>query len=261
MDELHRYNKERWEELAAANVEYARPLFDLNPESARATVDPYGVMGEVHGKDVLCLASGGGQQSAAFAVLGANVSVLDFSENQLARDRQALAHYGAQARLVQGDMRDLSMFDAASFDLVWHAFSINFVPDSGQVFDQVTRVLRAGGLYRMQWHNPFSIDTDEGDWTGKGYLIKHPYADGEIQFSNPDWVISYDDGTTRSVEGPREFNHTLSTVVNGLIGRGFVLKGLWEEPAPMSNAAPGTWGHLKAYAPLWLTIWARYQPG
>jgi hypothetical protein len=112
----------------------------------------------------------------------------------------------------------------------------------------------------MQWHNPFTIDVDESDWTGKGYLIKHPYADGEIQYSNPNWEFSDVDGTPRSVEGPREFNHTLSTVVNGLIGRGFVLKGIWEEPKPLPDPEPGTWEHLKAYAPLWLTIWAGYQP-
>ncbi len=223
MDEIHRHNKARWEELAAANVEWARPLLDLTPEAARELLDPYGMMGEVRGKDALCLASGGGQQSAAFAVLGANVSVLDFSENQLARDKQALEHYGVQGRLVQGDMRDLSMFDAASFDVVWQPYSINFVPDSGQVFDQVARVLRPGGLYWLLWHNPFTVDMDEVDWTGKGYLLKQRYGDGEIVFSILDWDIADDDGTIRQVEGPREFNHTLGTVVNGLIGRGFVL--------------------------------------
>jgi ubiquinone/menaquinone biosynthesis C-methylase UbiE len=260
MDDLARFNKERWEELSAANVDYARPMLDLDAESARQVVDPFGVMGEVQGKDVLCLASGGGQQSVAFGLLGARVTVLDFSENQLDHDRRALAHYGLLARLVQGDMRDLSVFGTDAFDLVWHAFSINFVPDCRPVFDQVAQVLRPGGLYRMEWHNPFSMDTDESDWTGKGYLIKHHYVDGEIQFSNPNWDFSDVDGTTRSVEGPREFNHTLSTVVNGLIGRGFVLIGLWEELTNDPDAAPGTWEHYKAIVPPWLTIWARYQP-
>ena len=31
MDKLASYNKARWEELAAANVEYSRPLLDLTP--------------------------------------------------------------------------------------------------------------------------------------------------------------------------------------------------------------------------------------
>src|SRR6266508_21871 len=110
MDQIARYNKERWEALAAANIEYSRPALDLTPETARAMLDPYGVMGPAEGKRVLCLASGGGQQSAAFGVLGAQVTVLDLSETQLARDREAAAHYGTQVETIQGDMRDLSLF-------------------------------------------------------------------------------------------------------------------------------------------------------
>ncbi|HLV36092.1 MAG TPA: class I SAM-dependent methyltransferase [Spirillospora sp.] len=261
MDDLARFNKERWEELSAANVDYARPMLDLDAESARQVVDPFSVMGEVQGKDVLCLASGGGQQSVAFGLLGARVTVLDFSENQLERDRQALAHYGLQARLVQGDMRDLSVFGTDAFDLVWHAFSINFVPDCRPVFDQVVKVLRPGGLYRMEWHNPFTMDMDECEWTGAGYPIKHPYVDGAFNATNTYWVIQNEsDETPRRIEGPREFNHRLSTVINGLIGRGFVLMGLWEELTKDPDAEPGTWEHYKAFAPPWLTIWARYQP-
>ncbi len=260
MDDLARYNKERWEELAQANVEYARPLLDLDAEKARAVVDPFGVMGEVRGKDVLCLASGGGQQSAAFGLLGANVTVLDFSETQLDRDRQALAHYGLTARLVQGDMRDLSQFGADAFDLVWHAFSINFVPDSGQVFDQVAVVLRSGGLYRMEWHNPFFIDMDKSDWNGSGYLLRQRYQNGAIYFQTNYWEVGDEEGAVRRVEAPREFNHTLSTVINGLIQRGFMLKGIWEELSQDPDAEPGMWEHRKAYAPPWLTVWAQYLP-
>ena len=117
MDEIARYNKDRWEELAEANVEFSRPYLDLDPPRARECVDPHGMIGEVDGKDVLCLASGGGQQSAAFGVLGANVTVLDLSETQLQRDRQAAAHHGRRIETVQGDMRDLSRFGDASFDV------------------------------------------------------------------------------------------------------------------------------------------------
>jgi 2-polyprenyl-3-methyl-5-hydroxy-6-metoxy-1,4-benzoquinol methylase len=48
----------------------------------------------VKGKDVLCLASSGGQQSAAFGVLGANVTVFDLSENMLKKDVATAKHYG-----------------------------------------------------------------------------------------------------------------------------------------------------------------------
>jgi 2-polyprenyl-3-methyl-5-hydroxy-6-metoxy-1,4-benzoquinol methylase len=42
---------------------------------------------DLDGADVLCFASGGGQQGPLLAAAGANVSVLDNSPRQLARDR------------------------------------------------------------------------------------------------------------------------------------------------------------------------------
>ena len=91
----------------------------------------------------------GGQQSAAFALLGARVTVLDFCTTQLERDQQAAAHYGTEVTAVEGDMRDLSCFADDSFDIVWHAHSLNFIPDPRPVFDEVARVLRADGRYRL----------------------------------------------------------------------------------------------------------------
>ena len=250
------YNKARWEALAQANVQFSRPFLELDAQTARQFLDAYGMMGDVTGKSVLALGAGGGQQSVAFALLGASITVLDISETQLERDRQALAHTGLQARLEQGDMRDLSRFEDHSFDLVWNAWSINFVPDTAPVFDEVRRVLRPGGLYLVSWGNPFSSAIDETDWTGKGYLLSRLYADSELTWEDMYWNVEDAAGNSQRVLGPREFNHTLSTVVNGLLQRGFRLKGLWEEDMGDPNAAPGTWEHLKAVAPHSLVVWA-----
>src|SRR5262245_23876261 len=155
MDEIARYNVERWKALAKANALFTRPDWSLDVASARAKLDPEGRLGEIEGKAVLCLASGGGQQSAAFALLGASVTVLDLSEEQLQRDRQAAAHYHVNIQTLQGDMRDLSQLPAQGFDLVWQPYSLNFVPEVHQVFREVARVLRPGGLYRFSCANPF----------------------------------------------------------------------------------------------------------
>ena len=75
MDEIARYNKERWEDLARANVVFSRPALNLDEASARQMLDPRGLMGSVEGKNVLCLASGGGQQSVAFGLLVTMIAV------------------------------------------------------------------------------------------------------------------------------------------------------------------------------------------
>ena len=261
MDEIARYNKERWEELARANVVYSRPYLDLNRHSAREVIDPEGMVKELQGKDVLCLASGGGQQSAAFALLGAKVTVLDISELQLERDQQAGRHYDVRIETQQGDMRDLSRFGKAAFDIVYHPYSLSFVPNARQVFREVARVLREDGLYHLQWHNPFTEGFHEDDWDGRGYPLRLPYIDGaEIVLDDPHWEIGSGNGTSTRVVGPREFRHTLSAVVNGLVAKGFVILGVWEEAGGDPNSEPGTWEHLMSVAPPWLTIWATYRP-
>ena len=69
---------------------------------------------------------------------------LDLDETHLENDRLAAEHYGTRVRAVQGDMRDLSCFADNLFDIIWHAHSINFVPDARQVFGEVARALRPG---------------------------------------------------------------------------------------------------------------------
>ncbi len=258
MDDIARYNRDRWNDLARSNIAYSRPYLNLTPDAAREVVDRCRMLGEIAGKDVLALAASGGQQSAAFALLGARVTVLNLSDAQLERDRVALAHYGLAARLEQGDMRDLSRFANNSFDIVWQAHSLNFIPDPAPVFDEVARVIRPGGVYRLHWNNPFTVGADESSWDGSGYRIgQRPYADGEVPLADSRWKFRDEDGTPREVEGPREFNHTLSTVVNGLIRRGFVILGVQEEESDDPHAAPGTWGHFLRHVPLCLHLWAR----
>jgi hypothetical protein len=69
MDELTKYNIARWKALVDANALFTRPALNLDPISARERLDPEGRLGDIAGKDVLCLACGGGQQSIAFALL------------------------------------------------------------------------------------------------------------------------------------------------------------------------------------------------
>lgn len=257
MDELAQFNQERWNELVEAGVTFSRPFLNMDETAARQAVDPYGILGDVHGQQVLCLAGGGGQQSAAFAVLGAVVTVFDLSEAQLKRDQETAVLYNLPIQTIQGDMRDLSRFAPASFDVVWHAYSIDFVPDARQVFNEVARVLKPGGFYRLESHNPFVKGMDETNWNGEGYVLKRPYVTGEVTFDDSYWTFEDENGRLQKVLGPREFLHPLSTLINGLIGTGFTLLGVWESLQGDPNAEPGSWDHFIAVASPWLTFWAK----
>jgi SAM-dependent methyltransferase len=258
MDRIAEYNRQRWAALVRANAIFTRPQLDLDEAGARALVDPEGRLGDVRGQRVLCLASGGGQQSVAFALLGARVTVVDLCAEQLERDRAAAAHHGLAPELVQADMRDLSALPAATFDLVYHPYSINFVPDARIVFCEVARRLRDGGLYRFDCANPCFAGLLTHDWDGKGYPLWRPYADGaEIHYLDESWVFG-GETPVDPIDHPREYKHTLGTLINGLIEQGLVIQHVVEGHLcqPDVTAAPGTMAHVMAIAPPILRFWA-----
>lgn len=257
MDETARYHLARWQALADADALFTRAALDLDPDSARRMVDPEGYFGDLTDRRVLCLAAGGGKQSAAFALLGAHVTVADLSPAQLERDALVATAYNLPIAIVQADMRDLSAFDADAFDLVWQPYALNFIPDATVVFREVSRVLRPGGTYYLQCANPFGGEMTEADWHGDGYTMRGTYRDGEERtYEDQAWV--YERTETTAVPPPREFRHTFATLINGLIAAGFTLthvsdqKDLHPDPA----AAPGIWDHFVSVMPPWLAFWA-----
>jgi len=265
MDELAKYNQERWEELAKAEVEFAKPWLELTPKRAREAIDPAGVMGVVSGLDILCLAASGGQQSAAFSLLGADVMVYDLSPTQLANDRLAAEHYGHSVATKMGDMRNLSSFARAAFDVVYQAYSINFVPDVEKVFRSVKRVLRPEGLYRFEFANPFTMTVDYEKWSTEpwdegAYPLMHEYKDGfETSTIYPDWDVQGEEGEWRKIASPREFRHALSTLVNGLVKQGYTILALDETTSSEVDPEPGSWQHFLAVTAPYITIWARRE--
>ena len=260
MDEISQTNRARWNDLARANVEYSRPFLDFSADEAGNYVYRHGILKDVAGKQVLCLASGGGQDSVAFGLLGAEVTVLDLSDVQLERDRQAAAYHSLQTKTIQGDMRDLSIFPDNQFDVVWQMYSINFIPSVEPVFREVRRVLKPDGIYFLQFANPFSIGIDEEKWDGNAYPLNSLYIDGEdLSKSFPDWDVKQVDGSTVKRLSPHEYRHNLGSVLNGMVGSGFVLLGLWERKEEEKDPQPGSWAHFAQVIPPWFSSFWRME--
>ena len=199
------------------------------------------------GKDVLCLASGGGQQTAMFGLVDARVTVLDLAAGQLRGDQKAARHYGYQVRTVQGDMRDLSVFEDCSFDHVVQGISITFVPDVREVYREVFRVLRHDGLYAVAHCNPatypITFDGPNNGWDGTAYRIAEPYCGGPIRAEVG--------GAENMAEGIPigEHRHLYRDIFNGLLDLGFIVESVWDEAWNEmfeTMPAPGTPEHERS---------------
>ena len=65
---------------------------------------PHSWFGDLKGKRILGLASGGGQQMAVFSALGAKCTVFDYSGLQCRSDRLVAEREGYEIEIIQGDM-------------------------------------------------------------------------------------------------------------------------------------------------------------
>jgi ubiquinone/menaquinone biosynthesis C-methylase UbiE len=267
MDKTTKDNENKWDELVLSDVPCGRPKTDLNPQKAKEWLDKENILGDLTNKKVLCLASGGGQQSIGFALLGADVTVTDFSEEQLKKDKEVAEKYSKDIRIIKTDMRDLSMFEDNEFDIVYQPYSINYVLEIDKVFDEVERVTKIGGIYHLMFHNPYvhgswrdgcwgSQWEKEDLWKEKGYPVWQPYKEGlKIKTSDPTWNFYDSEGKEVKLQAPQEFKHTLSTIINGLTNRNFKIIKFDEYIGEYFDTEPGTWEHYTSVAPPWLFLW------
>lgn len=100
---------------------------------------------DIETKKVLCLASGGGQQGPIIAALGADVTVFDNSKKQLEKDEFVAQRDGLNIKTIQGDMKDLSVFDDEYFDFIIHPWSNGYVDTVLPVWNECSRVLKKNG--------------------------------------------------------------------------------------------------------------------
>ena len=171
------------------------------------------LLGDVRGKRILEIGCGGGQCSIAFARQGAIAVGIDLSDEQLAFARR-LAEQVAQSSLaggativpptfLQGDASDLSRFADRSFDVVFSAYALHYVPHIEACLAEVSRVLRRadtgagafGGQFVFSLDHPFR-DCFWDDDSGEESLqpLRSYFTRGALDWqfgSSGEWMRSY----------------------------------------------------------------------
>ena len=178
---------------------------------------------DLAGKNVLCLASGGGQQGPIMAATGANVTVFDNSRTQLDKDLYVAERDGLKITTVQGNMQDLSSFSDESFDLVINPWSNSYIDNVLPVWKECARVLKKGGILIAGFSNGVECIFDPVKFE-QGVLsveYKLPYADVD-HLDNP--------GIKRIAEAEGYiWGHTLTDQIGGQIDAGFAIVGFYED--------------------------------
>lgn len=181
-------------------------------------------LGDVRGKNILALAAGGGQQGPLFALAGAHVTVFDASEKQLAQDRHYAKALDLDITLVRGDMRDLSVFDDNSFDLVYNPTSSCYIDNVRAMYAHVFRVLKSGSYFLTSITNPALYLFDEQKALKNKLKIKYTIPYSALTSPKKRQV-------RRMMKNNKtvEFSHTLDDLLGGITDSGFLITDIYSD--------------------------------
>lgn len=184
---------------------------------------------DIKGKDILCLASAGGQQAPVLAAAGANVTVYDISEKQLAQDEYVAKRDNLTLIAIQGDMTDLSAISDKTFDYIINPISNLYIPDINPVWRECYRVLRNNDVLLASFYNPILFMFERNIDLEKRGLIKPKY---KIPYSDID-SLSQEQYQEKIKKGEAiVFGHSLTDQINGQLKAGFKLTGFYEDEHP-----------------------------
>ena len=178
---------------------------------------PHHWFGNLKGKKVLGLASGGGQQMPIFAALGAECTVLDYSEKQLESEKLVSEREGYDIRIVRADMTKRLPFEDEEFDLIFHPVSNCYVKEVKPIWKECFRVLKKGGslLSGVDYYINYIVDLEEKE------IVNALPFDPLTNEVYRKMLEEEDDGM--------QFSHTLEEQLGGQLEAGFTLIELFED--------------------------------
>ncbi len=178
---------------------------------------PHQWFGDLKGKKVLGLASGGGQQMPIFAALGADCTVMDYSEKQVESERMVAEREGYDIRIIRGDMTRPLPFADGEFDLIFHPVSNCYVKEVKPIWKECFRVLKPGGSLL----------------SGTDHFVNYIVDDEEERIVNhlPFDPLTNEDQRRQLEEADcgMQFSHTLEEQIGGQLEAGFILRSLYED--------------------------------
>lgn len=152
-----------------------------------------------------------------FSALGAECTVLDYSEKQLQSEKEVAKRESYEINLVKADMTKPLPFEDEAFDLIFHPVSNCYIEDVVHVWKECYRILKKGGILLAGLDNGINFIFDDEEEKLMNKLPFNPLKDKELYEKSlkNDWGI--------------QFSHTIEEQIGGQLRAGFILTDIFED--------------------------------
>ncbi len=184
---------------------------------------PHEWFGELRGKRLLGLASGGAQQMPVFAALGAVCTVLDYSRLQIESELSFAAREGYEITALRADMTKPLPFEDGAFDLIFHPVANCYARELRPIWRECYRVLAPGGIFLAGLDNGINFLFDDDERMLVNTLPFDPVANAEQR------------RMLERTDSGMQFSHTMEELIGGQLEAGFRLTDLYEDTNGSGN--------------------------
>ncbi|WP_199615233.1 class I SAM-dependent methyltransferase [Paenibacillus alkalitolerans] len=196
----------------------------------------YEYMGDVQGKKIINLLGSNGNKAVALALLGADVTVADFSYENERYANELADEAGVEIRYIVSDVLQLPRENVTGdYDIVYMEFGIlHYFLDLGPLFKVVNDLLRKGGSLILQDFHPVSTKLISSRGT-TAKIRKHKVTGDYFDSSLVEKDISFskftsDESNDDTAQKVMLRNWTLGEIVTAVASQGLYIKKLDEHP-------------------------------
>ena len=207
-------------------------------------------VGDVSGKRILNLLGSKGNKAVCFALLGADVTVVDLSSENKRYAMELAEAAGVSLTYIVNDVLELQDEELSTFDIVILEMGVlHYFNDLHPLFQKVSTLLKETGVFIVRDYHPIISKTlriKNGEAVLDGDYFKEELLEVDVAYSKllPTQV-------QQKLEKNIIRQWMLSEVVNALINAGFKLKKMNEDqgvhwafptgsPEGIADRLPGT---------------------
>ncbi|MCA1054129.1 class I SAM-dependent methyltransferase [Rossellomorea aquimaris] len=232
--EMSKINRSGWEQSAykawvnrhGEPQEYAKCL-KANPEKAVAHYLPF--MGNVKGKKIVNLLGSKGNKAVSFALLGADVTVVDLSSENQRYATQLADAASVHIHYIISDVLDIpTEHQPTDMDFVLLEVGVlHYFVDLPPLFEMICRSLKPGGKLILRDYHPMVsklLSVEDDSMVAKGNYFDEGMKEVDVAYS-----ILLPEGEREALTKNRIRRWTLGEIITSIAKAGLKVESLEEE--------------------------------